>query len=641
LVAFLGLSALVAAPSRVAAQGGCRVRVPIFEGGARTRTVCAEPAEVSGLTIVDLGDDWAPFVFSEDPSMGEMGAQPYRAVYTALADERFDALPESVDPERYLELFGISPTFRVLLARLGDEPRHACHDAVDDRALGSLTRTIRPFEVDVAAARERVTRVAQLGAQLERARVREGVERVEDLATHERWGRVYERWARERVLVDAVAAAQAHLRCEGLLTGRVATGVFDWWSAMALAELQRRRLVVGPPHLDAATRAALMADSREADFLALLRTLRERVADAHTIIEDGSARHEWGTVLGRVLDPPEMRSEAGQPALANGATDHISRATEVAARALGFTDPAEAARSLRSIRAEGLTKVALRLPAPPRYHADHMELRAELDRGDVYYGYPYTSTGGVRGQRVERRPVLTLFARDGDREIALVRWPTTIGGWKPERLPGGGVALRYKGSPVGPRIWRDVVAAPAWLPPPTTPDDELVRRTPRGYVPNHDLFGPGYRSAYGLAMLMHHRVIPPRREGGETIFFDEGVRSHGSVSYRSILSGQSHGCHRLYNHLALRLTSFVLRHRAHVRRGVMPVRYVRTVHADGRALRFELDSRGYLYELTPPVPIEVLEGTVRGRVRQPIEGARPLRDQLLIRQVEAEAAADE
>ena len=53
------------------------------------------------------------------------------------------------------------------------------------------------------------------------------------------------------------------------------------------------------------------------------------------------------------------------------------------------------------------------------------------------------------------------------------------------------------------------------------------------------------------------------------------MRAHGSVSYGSILRGTSHGCHRLYNHLAVRLTGFLVRHRAHIRRGSIPARYLR------------------------------------------------------------------
>ncbi|MEM6959178.1 MAG: hypothetical protein AAF645_26080, partial [Myxococcota bacterium] len=116
-------------------------------------------------------------------------------------------------------------------------------------------------------------------------------------------------------------------------------------------------------------------------------------------------------------------------------------------------------------------------------------------------------------------------------------------------------------------------------------------------------------------------------------FFDQGIRVHGSVSYRSMTTGTSHGCHRLFNHLAVRLASFVLRHRTFVRHGQVTVRYRRKV----RGHDFRIRSRGYRYELTPPVPVHVLEGRLRGGTRAPISGFRPLRE-ALVRSVEAESA---
>jgi hypothetical protein len=214
-----------------------------------------------------------------------------------------------------------------------------------------------------------------------------------------------------------------------------------------------------------------------------------------------------------------------------------------------------------------------------------------------------------------------LYARREGREEALVRWSTTIGGWQPERSRGGGVGMRYKPSDVGPRVWRDVIAAPAWFPPPSTPDEELVRRRGRDWVLRRRLFGPGYASAYGMVMLVHHEE---RRQRDEVRLVDHGIRTHGSVSYRSILRGQSHGCHRLFNHLALRLAGFLLAHRDYAVEGDLPARYVRLVRHRGRRFRFTLESRGFARRLDPPVPVEVLEGTIHGPVRSPPTGFRPL-----------------
>jgi hypothetical protein len=140
-------------------------------------------------------------------------------------------------------------------------------------------------------------------------------------------------------------------------------------------------------------------------------------------------------------------------------------------------------------------------------------------------------------------------------------------------------------------------------------------------------------------MLVHHEVRTPRDPEAPPVFIDEGVRSHGSVSYRSILVGTSHGCHRLYNHLAVRLTSFVLAHREHVRRGRLPASYERDVIHEGSTGSLSVDTRGYLFELTPPVPVEVLPGNLRGRRRRPSDGFHELREDLISR-VQAEASED-
>ena len=102
----------------------------------------------------------------------------------------------------------------------------------------------------------------------------------------------------------------------------------------------------------------LLADSRELDFRALLRALRERVVDATGLLEDGSALGVAGEVQGRTLDSAEFRpvplpaskspappaepaaaAAASAPAKITGAPDSISAATQAASQALGWTSP--------------------------------------------------------------------------------------------------------------------------------------------------------------------------------------------------------------------------------------------------------------------------------------------------------------
>jgi hypothetical protein len=629
----IALTATLAPAGRPASAQTCQVQAVEWADGSAGRTVCVPLQDGRrARSVVDLSDGFAPRILSADPRAGAAGEQPYRATYLALADERWDALPEDVEPEHYLELFGISPTFRVLRARLADEPRHRCHDAVEDRALGETMPTLRVAR-SPEEARTRIARVAAVRVALEQERVRLGLGSIDELDGATARPALLARYREDTVRIAAITAAQEHLACDGLLEGH-APGVLDGPTSRALAAYQRMHARIGSGVLDESTREVLRGDSREAVFLAILRALRERIVDATGAIEDGSALGAWDTVLGRALDAPEMRTLAGHEPIAEGAPDWVSSATEAAARALGWTSPRAALEALADSRARGMVVVSL--PPRPHYHAAHMDLRVEIDRGDVWYDYPYTPSGTPRARPIARRPMLTLYARTQRGEIALVRWPTTIGGWQEERLPGGAIRLRYKESPAGMRLWRDVVASPAWLPPSTTPDRDLVRRVrardrARGdddrWALATELVGPSYRSAYGLVMIPHVREID---RGDRRIDLDEGVRTHGSASYGSILRGESHGCHRLWNHLAVRLGSFLLAHRSHVRHGPVDARFSRRVVMPDRSSEMlRIASRGVRFELDPPVPVEVLDGRVVGRVRRVATRPRPLRESLL------------
>jgi hypothetical protein len=133
-------------------------------------------------------------------------------------------------------------------------------------------------------------------------------------------------------------------------------------------------------------------------------------------------------------------------------------------------------------------------------------------------------------------------------------------------------------------------------------------------VVNTDVMGPGFQSAYGLVMAIHLKEQP----GGG--LFDNQIRTHGSVDYTSIARRFSHGCHRLVNNRAVRLYDFVLHHRAFTRTGNVPLGHMRKQFTvEDKDYEYELNTRGYYYELTPPVPVNVTEGKVMGQVKKPIK----------------------
>ncbi|HEX7837707.1 MAG TPA: L,D-transpeptidase, partial [Kofleriaceae bacterium] len=272
-------------------------------------------------------------------------------------------------------------------------------------------------------------------------------------------------------------------------------------------------------------------------------------------------------------------------------------------------------------RHPGGVRVALALPPPPAYHAPHMELHAEIDRGDVWYD------DAPIARLIRHRPTLVLYAADAASptgERPLIRWPTTIGGWADQRLADGTLVSRWKESDVGPRVWRDLYAAPTWLPPPTTPDRDLVKNLYNGHwALKTEVMGPGPHAAYGMTLLVHHQVV--KLANGTVRLDDNGIGMHGSASVTSIVYGTSHGCHRLYNQLAVRLADFLLRHRAHAVRGEQPALYGRVVNHRGERFTANIATRGFLYELTPPVPVNVLKGNIRSTRKVPPRDSAPAR----------------
>ena len=178
-------------------------------------------------------------------------------------------------------------------------------------------------------------------------------------------------------------------------------------------------------------------------------------------------------------------------------------------------------------------------------------------------------------------------------------------------------------SEVGPRVWRELTAGPTWLPPKSTPDKDLVKNlSDHGeWALKDDLMGPGPRAAYGMVLLQHLQVIP-QKDGTER-FDNNGIGTHGSSSVTSIVHGTSHGCHRLYNQLAVRLGDFLLHHRNHTVLGEKKTEYRRTVYHNNDAFRIAIDTRGFQYELTPPLPVNVRKGNIISPLKHPPKNSAP------------------
>lgn len=529
--------------------------------------IARSEAAPSGLFLLDVGSEWVPALLRSAPDL----PHGYERVFADLANDRFDSSQEGrrAAQERYLEVHGIPPSPALLERRFS---------ALVDKPCSSQL-ALQPFAEFAGVA--------------------------------------WEEGKRPSVPEEIVVALQARLACEGHL--RVApSGVLDDDTRRAVEEFQRRNRIYARGNLDGETLEALRAEPLELERRALVRVLSERMVLELGVIEDGSA---IGASPARKGDEVE------------NAPDVVRRVQERVVEAFGLQSVAGAARFYR--RLDGLlaaahTEIAIDAIELPDYHAADMELWVEIDRGDLYYEFPFDQAGNPLGFRIERGPTLTVFARDQQRVRPLALYPTTIGGWRVRRH-NNAAYWAYKESPVGLRAWKRIVTAPVWLPPASTPWETLVlkfRDTSYGrefYELNQNLVGPSFASAYGLVAAHHQRVVA--REGGELeLRGDDGMRTHGSSDYTSIWRSVSSGCHRLHNHLATRLLSFILAHRAHRRVGHLPTRYRLPVSAPDFRSVIDVTRTGYVFDLARPLEVRILPGRIRGQLQHPLKRLIPAPD---------------
>jgi hypothetical protein len=528
-------------------------RVLVVENGQETWTT-AEKAVAAGFTLVDLSDDWTPFLFAEHHApTGEVLPNRYRRVFVGLANDQLDEDGQPLEPheKNYLELYGVFPSLSVLRARFLEDAARTCD---------------RP------------------------PRKRRG---------------------HKQPVLTPMAEGERRLTCEGFLTpqSRHRTGRLDEAMRQALRSFQQKHMIYEGHALNPRTREALARPLLDNDHRSLMRALRERVVAAAAIIEDGTAE--------RGGQPTFLAANGQRYPMRNLADEY----TDVAAKQLGLGSAPEALAFMQRRQPADLAHLvaAVKLPPLPEYYGPEMDLSITIDRGDIWYDLPFDDQGQFIIKPRKKFPQFMIFTNYKGQKIMLARWRTTIGGWRAEQASDGYEYFRYKGSDVGPRVIRRVVAGPVWIAPESTPIRALVKpKVVRGkheYVVNYEELGPGFLSAYGL--VAGYFVIPGVNGRPDQ---DKGIRAHGSSEYLSMYSGAgySHGCHRLPNHVAIRMYSFVLRHRPMRIAGDQPMDVSRQFLRGDDAYEIKLPSGGYAYYLDPPLPVEVLEGDIRGEQKTPV-----------------------
>ena len=581
-------------PVRVCHDGACAVM-----GRAE--------ALADGYTLIDLSDGWAPRIFHDGLTPGgHPRTNSFRQRFVDLANDRCDHDGEPLErwEANYLELYGIPPAVSLFLRRWRkDRESLECYADVDfDRIASFAGRVLFRGQPTAWIERER-----RLGTQVKRLMRSKRVKTPDDLAAlGEAEAKLVGDHLEARQRVEAVHNVQKRLKCDRIWSPfrKIRPGREDRFTQEAVAWFERKHRIFGYGHLRGDVLAALATPPEVLNHRGLLRVIAEHIVSATGIVEDGTGA---------------------------GDRDLVAQYTEQLARDVGIDTPEHALAWFDRVVSFDHLWVGVRFPPPPPYYSDQMDLQITIDRGDVWYDFPFDEKGRRRRQKRARRPRVTVSVDHEGVRIPLVRWPTTVGSWRQERVEDGYVYLRYKGSDVGPRLLHKVIAAPVWIPPETTPLTELLKKKKphkkarkREWMVNYDETGPGYKSAYGLVAgyLMEQRC---RRDGSKCWEIDHGIRIHGSADYMSILARYSHGCHRLYNHLAIRLYGFVLAHRLHKVRGEGALEYEREFEVTPRGesapmqFKMELGTRGFRYELDPPLPVEVLEGSIQGKTEEPIE----------------------
>ena len=590
------------------------------------RVIDGDLARSRGLTLVDLSDDFAPFIFQDGKARdGAPLPNRYRAVFVGLASDRTDGDGEALPPgaRNYLELYGVPPSLSVMRQRFLEDAARTCEGTIDRSKLLAVDG------IDTwgsSTEKKETTRHHFRGLRLEAAQKSAGAATLEELSQKDpRYAKDVKAHLRTDAQRAAFAEVEKRLICEGLLdASKHKEGFYDGAMRSAALDFQQKNAVFAQADLTRSTLEAMARPLLQNDFLALRRVLAERAAQAGRILEDGSAIDAVPLPkLGKLRKLPTFKNAAGE---AVPVPDLVGQATDAVMARLGLASAEDALAFFRrhSDRDFRSLRVAVRFPPLPEYYGPHMDLVAEIDRGDIWYEFPFNAKGDRLPQPRERFPSFTLFVKWRGEKVPLVRWRTTIGGWRSEVASDGEEYYRYKDSDVGARVWRHIVAAPVWLPPTSAPLAAMVKTKyvagAYPHVVNYDETGPGYLSAYGLVAGIHEQM---RRRGETFTYYDNGIRTHGSFDYLSLRGRFSHGCHRLYNNLAVRMFSFVLGHRRIKVLGPMALGFRRTFYYDGEVYDMRLPTRGFYFQLDPPLPVETLKGDIKGKLQQPISGYEP------------------
>lgn len=216
--------------------------VPLFEEGRAAREIDAATADVEGYLLLELGESWTPYLFTERSGDAEERIpHAYRETYLALArgelpDDHHGARARR---DKYLELYGIMPTLGLLRQRFRAVRDLECREAIDLAPLRAFDGFVA-YESNAAARRQATTFAVlerQVAALVAAQRVESEAE-LDEARLDDRERRTLRDYRNLRPRVMAIRAAQARLACEGYFEGKgdYVRGALDWATHEALAE---------------------------------------------------------------------------------------------------------------------------------------------------------------------------------------------------------------------------------------------------------------------------------------------------------------------------------------------------------------------------------------------------------------------
>jgi hypothetical protein len=578
-------------------------RVYIFKNG-KFEAKRVEEAESLGYSVIDLSDDFVPFIFTD----GKKTPNSYRKTYINMANDRTDEEGKIYKngESNYLELFGIPPSLSVIEKRFKDDTEKKCFNKLNY----DFFRKAR-FSVVFTSRRDLTKEVAELRKRVKIVKKRSGKKSLKALYKIKKYRYLVKKYRLMNTKMAMVIEAQKRLKCEGLLKS-YRPGSISWSTIKAIKKFEHKHKIFGWGILTGRTRRGFGRTPLENNFRSLKRGIRARIALSLGILEDGTVNNVKGL----------KGTYKGADGKEHKIPDLVGDFTAIVMKNLNIDTPEDAKEFFQALDPKIFKRflLAVKLPDPPEYYSSDMKLSVVINRGDLWYDAPYDASGKKRYQPVMRRPRFYLYVNYLNQKIPLVRWGTTIGGWRSD-FKNSKEYMAYKGSDVGPRIWKDIYAGPVWIPPKSSPPRGLVKnyRVNGKWVTkvNREEMGPSYASAYGL-VAAHH--IRNKTDSGKSIWFDNGIRTHGSVDYMSIMRRHSHGCHRLHNHLAVRLFSVILMRNHHSRKGQSKLIYNRGFTLKNKEYAIKLNTRGYRFSLDTAIPVMVERGRILGKLKRPYDG---------------------